>query len=708
MKTCPKCGKEYPDFENFCIDCGSKLEAAERHEEAHSGLSAEIERLSAQMARLKKEFEGRHEEVSGAASTGISKLTGRLGTLEKRIYKQPEPAANEELVSLASSVGELEKRMDELEKSVSEVRVPESLEAKIAQLEKQVARAGKEALRVAKAKHMPDSEAMGIVSGMGELEQRLDDVEIKLGEFPKPEELDLSPMEKRINALEKKINSMNSGLKSFVSVLKDNESTHAALESGMHAFVKHGDMTELRKVMFAEDEKIALKLDEMSSLKKDMEKSVARIEKSVISELDARITEKLKPIENFREKVMVIAGLAMEQQEKFKQLKSSTTEMVNRRIMQSEAALSKQLEQMKSKTDNSAALSIGATESLKSKMDSDMASLNESISHLEEFENRIGGELEVLKGSSASRHDIEAIKELAESYNARLSTFKQMLASHSMTLGELSQARAQMQSEQEHAIDNMNSRISEAVQGVRTQGNSIVADMEKKMNDSISAGLRSIEETRSRMEGEMKLVLDTLSRSQGFDKAVQSELAALKAEVGELDGRIKAAVSEEKGALDNAIKSELKKLQKTSRDAEQKLGLLKDSWDRAIKDTVRKSADEFEEVRKSYSESIEKAKNIESYASSLVDKAMREINKKTGEEGRMNASLRKELENALKEARITNKDSQEKLAMVKDFITNIESRFGSDIDGLNRRMDKLAKIQQKLELEGISPGRRVK
>jgi len=283
-----------------------------------------------------------------------------------------------------------------------------------------------------------------------------------------------------------------------------------------------------------------------------------------------------------------------------------------------------------------------------------------------------------------------------------------MLAAHTKSLDELSQMKSTIQEDQEHALDDMNSRMDEAVQEIRSQGNGIISDMEKKMNDAISAGVRSVEETKARMEGEMKLVLDTLARSEAFEKSVSAQLTGLKSEVGRLDGKIKDAVAEEKGALDGAISSELKKLQKISKDSEQRLNLMKDSWDKAIRESMRRNAEEFDKLKQVYAESAEKLSDVDRTTKAMLDGAMKEINKRTQEESKLNSSMKKEFESGLREMKITNKDSQDKLAMVKDFIANMETRFSTEIEAMDRRIDGLSKTQRKLEIDGLSPKKKMK
>ena len=135
---------------------------------------------------------------------------------------------------------------------------------------------------------------------------------------------------------------------------------------------------------------------------------------SLLSDVDAKVEEKLKPLESFREKVMVVAGLALEQQEKFKEIRSGTLNLVNRRLEQTEASLAKRLEQMAAKTDSALAAVSSENESARSKVEGDVAAINESLSRIEEFENRISSELESLKESAAFRHDLESLKEFME------------------------------------------------------------------------------------------------------------------------------------------------------------------------------------------------------------------------------------------------------------------------------------------------------
>jgi hypothetical protein len=230
--------------------------------------------------------------------------------------------------------------------------------------------------------------------------------------------------------------------------------------------------------------------------------------------------------------------------------------------------------------------------------------------------------------------------------------------------------------------------------------------MERKMNDTVSAGLRSINEAKARMEGEMKLVLESLSRSEGFEKSVGQELGRIRAEIGRLDEKVKEAVAEEKGTLDRAISSELARLQKISREAEQKLGIMKDSWDRSMKESVRKNSEEFAKLRDFYAESMEKLDGMEKNMKAMVDNAVKDVVRRTSEDARTAASMRKEFESALREMKTTNRDSQEKLAMVKDFISNMETRFSTEIEALDRRVDGVSKTQRRLELDSLTPGKK--
>jgi chromosome segregation ATPase len=619
-------------------------------------------------------------------------------------------------------MGELEKRVDELEDSLSEISVPEDIEERINFLEKQISKVGKEAVRIVKAKEMPDKKATSIAGDITQIERRVDLLESS----DKPSGALPPSFERRLDALEEKLNSANSRIKSFVGMVKENEGFMASLDSRLQSFVGRGEIAELSRT-------VSEKLDEFSSLKAEMERALSKLEKSdspeaaklkkwmreaessfatreqvdgMLEGFSRKIDEKLNSVDGLREKVLMVAGLSLEQQEKFKELKTSSLSMASKRVEQSEAAWAKQFEQLKSKVDSIAASTSASLDSIKSKVESDVSALGESISNAEEFENRINSEVEALKESVVSKHEIENLKELLDSYNARISTIKQVVASHSKSIDEMSQLKAQIQSEHESALDDYSSHINEAMQEIRSQANNIVSEMERKMNDLISMGMRNVDEAKSRMEGEMKLVLDRISKSESFEKGVSSELSSIRSEMGTIDERVGRAIDESKGELENEMRSELARLQRITGDAEKRLGIMKSSWDKAIKESIRKSSDEFGRIMEAYGESLEKLKNADSVIKSSLEANSKEINRKISEDIKANSSMRKDMESALKESRITNRDSQEKLSMVKEFISGLESRLNSEIDDLNKKIDRISKVQQKLELESISPGRK--
>lgn len=276
---------EYPDTENYCVGCGSKLKPiamAESHEE----MRGNVENLSEKLENVEKELRSKHKEVADTSSSGLSKLTGRLGVLEKHVYKQPEAAPNEGLISVVNDVSQLEKRIEELENTLLDSEDEEEsgdtkeLEKRVSALEKQVERASKDAVRIVKSKNMPSGDVVDIIEGLGDLEGRVDKLEDQLGEIPEPEELDTSRLEKRVSSSEKKLEQLEKGVKSFVSLTKDSEGAMNSMDSRLQDFASHNDLAELKKATAADNESIAEKLAELSSLREDVRKAVEKMEKA--------------------------------------------------------------------------------------------------------------------------------------------------------------------------------------------------------------------------------------------------------------------------------------------------------------------------------------------------------------------------------------------------------------------------------------------
>ena len=72
-------------------------------------------------------------------------------------------------------------------------------------------------------------------------------------------------------------------------------------------------------------------------------------------------------------------------------------------------------------------------------------------------------------------------------------------------------------------------------------------------------------------------------------------------------------------------------------------------------------------------------------------------------ERKSNEEMREEVDAKLEQFKRIGSDSQEKLGMVKDFIDKVEKRFRVEIESLEERLEKIIKIQEKQELDSISP-----
>ncbi len=70
MKKCPKCGTEYPDSLNFCMDCGKKLEFVPMEIGAMPGMAVpDLGDIRNNIASLREEIKKNREEIEKVKAT---------------------------------------------------------------------------------------------------------------------------------------------------------------------------------------------------------------------------------------------------------------------------------------------------------------------------------------------------------------------------------------------------------------------------------------------------------------------------------------------------------------------------------------------------------------------------------------------------------------------------------------------------------------
>jgi hypothetical protein len=145
MKKCKSCGIEYSDLENFCIQCGKRLEkvrATEMPPAEFMSLVAHVGELETAIEGLRNKVEGvRHPKIPDdivEISKNIKRIRkladdiqvmraeakSMMSEVNKQISKMPD-LGKDDLVTLVAQVGELQTGVDKLKNRVEEDRYPE-------------------------------------------------------------------------------------------------------------------------------------------------------------------------------------------------------------------------------------------------------------------------------------------------------------------------------------------------------------------------------------------------------------------------------------------------------------------------------------------------------------------------------------------------------------------------------------------------------
>ena len=276
MKKCPKCGIEFPDTENYCMECGKKLIQVE----SPPMLSVEdLVNLLIRVGEMESSLEDVDERISALKDQphlpdDIARVRD-IGKIEKTLSKVQERVANAELMlktfrsefsgflknsaqisqkemtNILSSIGELETKVDELQNAVEEVRHYE-LPEDIVKLPK-----------VIKGINRAVADVMGIKSQLPGMKA---DVKKMLSEFKGS----------TVGAMEKKISMMNTVIK---NIERRTDSKLATLEKELQALASAQERIELEKIAPGE----GIKLPDL--LAKQKEQIKQEILQSVLKEL---------------------------------------------------------------------------------------------------------------------------------------------------------------------------------------------------------------------------------------------------------------------------------------------------------------------------------------------------------------------------------------------------------------------------------------
>jgi len=243
MKKCPKCGKSYPDIDNFCISCGARLET-------------------------RKLLEGPSREPAH--------IIKRVNTLEKKISAIPRKP---------NYVHVLGKRLENFEKRMGETT--STLKSSLKEVDRKAERLGH-------VKFMPKQDALSIVRELSLLDRKISDLNSSINglrsDMPKAEHI-LEEIEQRLietkgtlfTRQQHELEEMSKRIGMIEARIEENEKD---IEEGIERIRKEAQGRDISRFLSAvnDNKKRILKLEEMKKSFDEIKKRSASFNAREIKE----------------------------------------------------------------------------------------------------------------------------------------------------------------------------------------------------------------------------------------------------------------------------------------------------------------------------------------------------------------------------------------------------------------------------------------
>jgi DNA repair exonuclease SbcCD ATPase subunit len=254
MKTCPKCGKDFPDLDNFCISCGARLKS---------------------------------KKLLASPTKETAVIHKRVKRLEKEIGKIPKSP---------KYVHILRKRMDNLEHKVGNTAT--SLKTSLKEVDKK-------AQRIGQLKFMPNQDALSIAQEVGVLEKKIDELNNSISglrlEMPKAEHI-LVEIEQRIGQTKgalftKQQHELDEMIKKIGLIESRVEGTERDVEESIEKIKKETGVSEIGRFLNNVNEN-RKKIEELQLMKKDFNEIKKRSESFNAQEIKENIITDFEKINN--------------------------------------------------------------------------------------------------------------------------------------------------------------------------------------------------------------------------------------------------------------------------------------------------------------------------------------------------------------------------------------------------------------------------
>jgi predicted DNA-binding protein YlxM (UPF0122 family) len=257
--------------------------------------------------------------------------------------------------------------------------------------------------------------------------------------------------------------------------------------------------------------------------------------------------------------------------------------------------------------------------------------------------------------------------------------------------------------EQQEKIKLLEGRIRSSLSEMGKKNNEILTSVQERTESEMKEHGEKIEALSEKLEESLRKINLSLAKRSEFEGRTQAEMQKLAADVWR-------EITNYKDNFNTAIKNELKSLEEMRVEYENKLQLSRNTMDSMIRKAIRTEMESIEKTREQLQERTESMVALETRVRETLASAVKRMESEASRQRRENSAFIGAVDAKLQEFEGIREDSREKLAMVKNLITNMEKRFGAQMEALQQKTNKIIKLQEKNELDRLSPepGRKLK
>ncbi len=701
MKRCPKCGKEYPDSDSFCIECGGELKAAAmpkpakpkpiirteipkelkenilQLQEALRGVEAELERLGSEITVLKAAKPPEDFELLKAAAEGNAKRVSSIRSRLKGISSGLKEKGRH-IEGIENILGNFAKKQDieELKKGIS-IKFGQRTRAQNERLEEL---------------------ETGIRSELNRLS----------AETAKGIETRLGSATSKVARLEKELERLIGGLeKSMAKKMED---------------FKTGFNQNVNKAVLELREDVAQKTGIVNKLKENLTQQI-KLNEGRYADFESRMKEEMEGIDNLKE------GLTLQQQERMKEFQTLLLE---------------RLGEIKDSSEN---IGAGVENRLREGLSAQAQANAREIKRLKES---VGG----IKGGISGK--IEVNSQEIKRLGGNILRLSNLINEGKITkqIKKLERLEEDLILHQQNRMMVLEDRVGKGLESLRQESQASVPGLEERVSRGMKLNAMEIRGLKKRMERIPALeagIDKRLGEMKGFVK--RGELAGLvrREEIQDIGGRL-AGLNDLKGSVGKAL-SEMGKLkedlvlQQESKLLAMESGMnsmiagLRQEAEKAVKRAAGRAAGGIEkklkEIRrlklrldrlsaaekriansvaglKGFRDEVRGVKvlgqglegSIESNKMAVrgLEKGLATLEAGLGElRGRIAEGPGKGLEKRFDVLEASGQEARQQLSLMKEFMENLENRTNTETDSLAKRLDEISKIQEKQELEILTP-----